>query len=76
MAPRATPGEAGPKTLNDRPIHHVCYIVDDMPKAVDQWVEVTGATGSALRLGCGIRPRPSLSGTAVARWAALQRRTH
>jgi catechol 2,3-dioxygenase-like lactoylglutathione lyase family enzyme len=29
--------------MNDRPIHHVCYIVDDIPKAVDQWVENTGA---------------------------------
>ena len=23
--------------MNDRPIHHVCYIVDDIPEAVDQW---------------------------------------
>jgi hypothetical protein len=23
--------------MNDRPIHHVCYVVDDIPKAVDQW---------------------------------------
>jgi catechol 2,3-dioxygenase-like lactoylglutathione lyase family enzyme len=29
--------------MNDRPIHHVCYIVDDIPKAVDQWVEAIGA---------------------------------
>jgi catechol 2,3-dioxygenase-like lactoylglutathione lyase family enzyme len=29
--------------MNDRPIHHVCYIVDDIRKAVDQWVETTGA---------------------------------
>jgi catechol 2,3-dioxygenase-like lactoylglutathione lyase family enzyme len=36
--------------LNDRPIHHVCYIVDDLPKAVDQWVEATGA-GPFFHLG-------------------------
>ena len=28
--------------MNDRPIHHVCYIVDDIPTAVDQWIEATG----------------------------------
>jgi len=36
--------------MNDRPIHHVCYIVDDIPKAVDQWVETTGA-GPFFHLG-------------------------
>jgi catechol 2,3-dioxygenase-like lactoylglutathione lyase family enzyme len=36
--------------MNDRPIHHVCYIVDDIPKAVDQWVEATGA-GPFFHLG-------------------------
>jgi catechol 2,3-dioxygenase-like lactoylglutathione lyase family enzyme len=36
--------------MNDRPIHHVCYIVDDIPKAVGQWVEVTGA-GPFFHLG-------------------------
>ena len=36
--------------MNDRPIHHVCYIVDDIPKAVDQWVEANGA-GPFFHLG-------------------------
>src|SRR5215218_7923138 len=36
--------------MNDRPIHHVCYVVDDIPKAVDQWVETTGA-GPFFHLG-------------------------
>jgi hypothetical protein len=36
--------------MNDRPIHHVCYIVDDIPMAVDQWVEATGA-GPFFHLG-------------------------
>src|SRR5215211_5948078 len=36
--------------MNDRPIHHVCYIVDDIPTAVDQWVETTGA-GPFFHLG-------------------------
>jgi catechol 2,3-dioxygenase-like lactoylglutathione lyase family enzyme len=36
--------------MNDRPIHHVCYIVDDIPEAVDQWVEATGA-GPFFHLG-------------------------
>jgi hypothetical protein len=35
--------------MNDRPIHHLCYIVDDIPKAVDHWVEATGA-GPFFRL--------------------------
>jgi hypothetical protein len=39
-----------PEPMNDRPIHHVCYIVDDIPKAVDQWVEATGA-GPFFHLG-------------------------
>jgi hypothetical protein len=34
--------------MNDRPIHHVCYIVGDLPKAVDQWVEATGADGFSV----------------------------
>ena len=29
--------------MHDRPIHHVCYVVDDLPTAVDRWVELTGA---------------------------------
>ena len=36
--------------MNDRPIHHVCYIVDDLPAAVGQWVEATGA-GPFFHLG-------------------------
>ena len=36
--------------MHDRPIHHVCYVVDDIPKAVDQWVETTGA-GPFFHLG-------------------------
>jgi catechol 2,3-dioxygenase-like lactoylglutathione lyase family enzyme len=36
--------------MNDRPIHHVAYIVDDIPEAVDEWVEATGA-GPFFRLG-------------------------
>jgi hypothetical protein len=36
--------------MNDRPIHHVCYIVDDIPNAVDQCVEATGA-GPFFHLG-------------------------
>ena len=36
--------------MNDRPIHHICYIVDDIPNAVDQWVETTGA-GPFFHLG-------------------------
>ena len=36
--------------MNDRPIHHVCYIVDDIPKAVHQWVATTGA-GPFFHLG-------------------------
>ena len=36
--------------MNDRPIHHVCYIVDDIPEAVERWVEATGA-GPFFRLG-------------------------
>ena len=62
--------------MNDRPIHHVCYIVDDIPKAVDQWVETTGA-GPFFHLGqhasskrrcwrespaCSTTPRRSASG--------------
>jgi catechol 2,3-dioxygenase-like lactoylglutathione lyase family enzyme len=39
-----------PEPANDRPIHHVCYIVDDIPQAVDQWVEATGA-GPFFHLG-------------------------
>jgi methylmalonyl-CoA/ethylmalonyl-CoA epimerase len=31
-------------------LHHVCYIVDDIPTAVDRWVEVTGA-GPFFHLG-------------------------
>jgi hypothetical protein len=42
--------------MNHRPIHHVCYIVDDIPKAVDQWVEATGA-GPFFHLGELPRPR-------------------
>lgn len=37
-------------TMNDRPLHHVCYIVDDIPEAVDRWVESTGA-GPFFSLG-------------------------
>lgn len=36
--------------MNDRAIHHVCYIVDDISKAVDQRVETTGA-GPFFHLG-------------------------
>jgi catechol 2,3-dioxygenase-like lactoylglutathione lyase family enzyme len=36
--------------MNNRPIQHVCYIVDDIPKAVDLWVETTGA-GPFFHLG-------------------------
>ncbi len=36
--------------MNDRPIHHVCYVVDDLPTAVGQWVEMTGA-GPFFHLG-------------------------
>jgi catechol 2,3-dioxygenase-like lactoylglutathione lyase family enzyme len=39
-----------PNPMNKRPIHHVCYIVDDIPQAVDQWVEATGA-GPFFHLG-------------------------
>src|SRR5215208_4808668 len=36
--------------MNHRRIHHVCYIVDDIPKAVHQWVATTGA-GPFFHLG-------------------------
>ena len=36
--------------MNYRPMHHVCYIVDDIPTAVAQWVEVAGA-GPFFHLG-------------------------
>jgi hypothetical protein len=36
--------------MNERPIHHVCYIVDDIPRRVDQLVETTGA-GPFFHLG-------------------------
>jgi hypothetical protein len=36
--------------MNDRPIHHVSYIVHDIPKAVDQWVDAIGA-GPFFHLG-------------------------
>jgi hypothetical protein len=36
--------------MNDRPIHHVAYVVDDLPTAVGRWVEATGA-GPFLHLG-------------------------
>lgn len=29
--------------MNDRPIQHLCYIVADIPTAVDRWVETFGA---------------------------------
>jgi len=29
--------------MKDRPIHHVCYIVDDITNGVEKWVEATGA---------------------------------
>ena len=29
--------------MNDRPIHHVCYVVDDIREGIDRWVEATGA---------------------------------
>ncbi|MFI9538082.1 hypothetical protein ACIG56_33200 [Nocardia fusca] len=29
--------------INRKPIHHVCYLVDDIPNAVDHWVEAVGA---------------------------------
>jgi catechol 2,3-dioxygenase-like lactoylglutathione lyase family enzyme len=38
------------RPLNDRPIHHVCYVVDDISAAVDQWVDTTGA-GPFFHLG-------------------------
>ena len=29
--------------MNHRPIQHLCYIVDDIPAAVDRWVQTFGA---------------------------------
>jgi hypothetical protein len=29
--------------VNQRPIQHLCYIVDDIPTAVDQWAQTFGA---------------------------------
>jgi len=40
--------------MNDRPIHHVCYVVDDIPTAVDRWVALTGA-GPFFHLGEHVR---------------------
>ena len=36
--------------MNNRPIHHVCYVVDDIPDAVARWVDATGA-GPFIHLG-------------------------
>ena len=62
--------------MNDRPIHHVCYIVDDIPNAVDQWSRrpapapsfTWASTSSSKRrccresLACSTPPRRSASG--------------
>jgi catechol 2,3-dioxygenase-like lactoylglutathione lyase family enzyme len=37
-------------SLHDRPLHHVAYLVDDLPTAVEQWVAATGA-GPFIHLG-------------------------
>ena len=39
-----------PKQIHERPLHHVCYVVEDIPTAVDRWVEATGA-GPFFHLG-------------------------
>ena len=36
--------------MNHRPIHHVCYVVDDISTAVPKWVDATGA-GPFFHLG-------------------------
>jgi catechol 2,3-dioxygenase-like lactoylglutathione lyase family enzyme len=36
--------------MHHRPLHHVCYVVDDIAMAVDRWVETTGA-GPFFHLG-------------------------
>jgi hypothetical protein len=36
--------------VDHRPIHHVCYLVDDLPSAVGRWVAATGA-GPFIHLG-------------------------
>src|SRR3954452_9647307 len=65
--------------MNDRAIHHVCYIVDDIPKADDQWVETTGA-GPFFHLGEHVEFEETLlegepcvfdHGSAIGRWGPI-----
>ena len=63
----------------DRPIHHVCYVVDDIPKAIDQWVELTGA-GPFFNLGEHVEFEETLlegepcafdHGSAIGKWGPI-----
>lgn len=66
-------------TIHDRPIHHVAYLVDDLPSAVDRWVETTGA-GPFIHLGEHVRFAETLldgapcafdHASAIGRWGPI-----
>ena len=68
-----------PEPIRHRPLHHVCYVVDDIPAAVDRWVEATGA-GPFFHLGDHVTFEETLlegepcvfdHGSAIGRWGPI-----
>jgi catechol 2,3-dioxygenase-like lactoylglutathione lyase family enzyme len=68
-----------PEPIRHRLLHHVCYVVDDIPTAVDRWVEATGA-GPFLHLGDHVTFEETLlegepcvfdHGSAIGRWGPI-----
>lgn len=66
-------------TLHDRPIHHVAYVVDDLPSAVERWVATTGA-GPFIHLGDHVTFEETLldgmpcvfdHASAIGRWGSI-----
>jgi catechol 2,3-dioxygenase-like lactoylglutathione lyase family enzyme len=68
-----------PEPIRHRLLHHFCYVVDDIPTAVDRWVEATGA-GPFFHLGDHVTFEETLlegepcvfdHGSAIGRWGPI-----